>query len=403
MRLETGSAGEMPRQRVRVLQLIDGFAMGGAERIVLMLARHSDPERFEVIPCALHRSGPLEEEMKAAQIPYRILGMQRRSLLTGPLFVADVMRILSALTRTIRELAIDVVHTHLTESTLLGVLASRGAGCRVCASLHNVVIDRKRGRLSPRRWLMGAAINNVFSKADRIVSVSEEVAQAALQNTKIPRGKMVTIPNAVDSSRFRSCSDRNFLRAGLGLPVDRAILITVGRLTRQKGYTHLLAALSQIPATRRPLTLLVGEGEERQLLERQAIELGLAFDVRFLGNRRDVPDLLAAADVFVLSSIWEGLSLALLEAMAAGLPAVVTSVGGNVEVIEDGRSGLIVPPSDEPALAAALVTMLDQPLRRTEMGEGARKRFHARFSLRGFIEAHERLYQELHLASGLGL
>ncbi len=385
----------MASQRVRVLQLIDGFSMGGAERVVLMLALHSDRERFDVIPCALYRSGPLEEEMKAAGIHYHVLGLQRRSVLSGPLFVGDVLRILSALSKMIREFSVDIVHTHLTESTLLGILAAFRASCRTCATLHNVIIDGQRGRFSPRNWLMRFAINQVFSKANTLIAVSEEVAQAVKANARIPQNRIVTIPNAIDSTRFSMRRDRNSVRAALGFAVDRTIVLTIGRLTRQKGYTHLLQALRLIPAYRRPLTLFVGDGEERQLLESKTIELGLGLDVRFLGNRRDIPELLAAADIFVLSSLWEGLSLALLEAMASGLPPVVTSVGGNTEVVENGKCGLVVPPGNEQALAEAILALLQNPFWRGELARAARERFENQFSLRSFVDAHERLYTEM--------
>jgi glycosyltransferase involved in cell wall biosynthesis len=172
-------------------------------------------------------------------------------------------------------------------------------------------------------------------------------------------------------------------------------MVTVGRLTRQKGYPHLLAALTFMPAEQRPLTLFVGDGPDRAELEARATALGLARDVRFLGNRHDVPALLAAADLFVLSSLWEGLPLALLEAMAAGLPPIVTTVGGNVEVIEHGKSCILVPAANEQALANALTCLLHDPLRREQIGRAARERFEQRYSLESFIKAHECLYEDL--------
>lgn len=386
----------MPRQKIRVLQLVDSFTQGGAERIVMMLALHANREGFEVLPCALRRSGPLEAELQAAGVPYHMLGVPRHSVFTGPLFFADLMRTLGAVTQAVRELAIDIIHTHLTESTLIGVLAARRAGnVPVCATLHNIILHNTRGRLSPRQWLMQTAIDNVFSRADRIVAVSEEVAQAAQRHTRIPRERIVTIPNGVDPARFRYNGDRIVLRQTLNLPPERTVAVTVGRLTRQKGYPHLLAALALIPTEKRPVTLVVGDGPDRVALESQAAALGLADDVRFLGNRRDVPALLAAADLFVLSSLWEGLPLALLEAMAAGLPAVVTAVGGNVEVVEHGKSGILVPAADEQALAEVLSSVMHDPLQRERIGKAAREQFEQRYSLRSFIEAHERLYEEL--------
>src|SRR5262249_40987253 len=143
------------------------------------------------------------------------------------------------------------------------------------------------------------------------------------------------------------------------------------------------------------LTWFVGHGQEGKELELRAKGRRLDRDFRFLGMRRDVPSILAASDMFVLASLWEGLPLVLLEAMAAGLPAVVTAVGGNPEVIEDGVSGVLVPAGDEQALAQAISGVLDDPRRRQLMGQAARERFDRYFSLQRFIDAHEQLYEEM--------
>jgi glycosyltransferase involved in cell wall biosynthesis len=370
--------------------------MGGAERLVAMLAINIDRKRFEVIPCALRESGPLEEELKTTGIDYRILGIPRRSILTGPLFIADLRRTLAILVRILKELSIDIIHTHLTESTLIGILAARRAGVpRVCTTVHNVVISSERGRLSPRAWLLRAAVNKIFSQADRIVAVSERVAATTRLHTHVARERIITIPNGIEGDRFDFQCDKGMQRRKLGLANDRLIAVTVGRLTQQKGYPYLLSALTSIPPKQRPLTLVVGDGPDRAELESSAIASGLEKDVKFLGLRRDIPELLAAADLFVLPSLWEGLPLVLLEAMAAGLPAVVTAVGGNTEVVEDGISGTLIPPGDAQALTTAVCSLLSDSFKRDRLGRAARQRFETSFSMQRFVEAHERLYEDL--------
>jgi glycosyltransferase involved in cell wall biosynthesis len=370
--------------------------MGGAEKIVLALATHINRQRFEIIPCAWRCSGPIEDELKAVGVTYRVLGLRRRSVLTGPLFLADLQRMSSALTETLQELSIDIVHTHLTHGTLLGIFATRRrGGPQLCATVHNVVLHKQRHRWSPREWLLRAGIRTAFPRADRLIAVSEEVAHALQVYTGIPRERITTILNGVDPERFRFQQDQRELRRRLDVPTDRPLVVSVGRLTRQKGYPHLLAALALIPPPERPLTLIAGDGPDRHDLELQAKALQLVPDVRFLGNRHDVPALLAAADVFVMASLWEGIPLALLEAMASGLPSVVTAVGGNLEVIEDGGSGFIVPAADELALAEALRRLLREPEQRQRLGQAARERFRRHFSLQRFVEAHERLYEAM--------
>jgi glycosyltransferase involved in cell wall biosynthesis len=384
------------RRKIRVLQLIDGFALAGAERVVLTLAANLDRKEFDVIPCALRRSGPLEEELRTAGINYRVLGLRRRSVLTGPLFISDLRRTIRALRKILGELSIDIVHTHLTESTLAGILAARHTrGLPVCATLHNILLHHQRGRLSPREWLMRTAINQVFSKADCLIAVSEEVSQAVRLHTKIPEERVLTIPNGIDSKRFHVTECKDALRKTLDLPTDRQIVVTVGRLTRQKGYPHLIAALGLMAPAERPLTLIIGDGSDRDQLDLLIRTNGLSNDVRLLGNRLEVPDFLGAADLFVLPSLWEGLPLALLEAAASGLPVVVTAVGGNTEVVKNGESGLLVQPGDEKGMAEAIASLLADPVTRGRMGKEARKRFDRRYGLASFIEAHERCYRRL--------
>jgi glycosyltransferase involved in cell wall biosynthesis len=361
-----------------------------------MLATKLNPNRFDVIPCAVDRAGPLEAEFRAAGVNYRVLELRRRSVLTGPLFVNDMRRMVKTLSDTLWELSIDIVHTHLTRSTLLGVLAARRSdNVRVCATVHNVIFHNKRGKMSPRRWLMGAGIRMTFPRADRLIAVSEEVAGAIQSYAGIASDRITTIVNGIDSDRFAFAESKQALRRKLSLPADQPIAVSVGRLTQQKGYPHLLAALALVPRAERPLTLIVGDGSDRAALEAKSAALKVDTHVRFLGNRHDVPELLAASDIFVLSSLWEGLPLALLEAMAASLPAVVTAVGGNPKVVEDNVSGILVPPADERALAEALRSLIRQPSWRQQLGQSAHDRFQRDYSSRRFIEAHETLYETM--------
>jgi glycosyltransferase involved in cell wall biosynthesis len=387
----------MPDRVIRVLQLIDRFTVGGAEKLVLSLATNTDPKRFHVIPCALFDSGPLEQELRAANIEYRIIGLPRRTLLSGPVFFADLSRTVIALRRMLKELSIDILHSHLTHSTLVGMLATRRTTSpNFCTTVHNIIFDSQRGRLSPRAWLMRGGIRTTFSRADRLIAVSKKVADAVQLYTGLPIERIRTIPNGVKPGRVCSTEDRNRLRRALGLPADRSVLVSVGRLTRQKGYPFLLGALASMASKERPLSLIAGDGPDRMGLEARIKTLNLEQDVCLLGNRQDVPDLLAAADLFVLPSLWEGLPLALLEAMAAGLPAVVTAVGENPEVIEPDKSGILVPPADEAALAVALRRLVFlEPAERKRMGQAAREHFDRQYGIQRFVNDHESLYEEL--------
>jgi glycosyltransferase involved in cell wall biosynthesis len=373
--------------------------MGGAEQVVKLLSTRVNRSRFELIPCALYRSGPVAEELESAAVRCRVLKLRRRSVLSGPLFVSDVRRILASLRALVAELSIDVIHAHLTESVLLAILTARSfANVKVCATIHNITLNESAGWWDPRQWFSEAVLPKLFPKADRIIAVSEQVASTTARRLRIPQDRILTIPNGVDGAQFRTSVEKRTLRRKLGLPADRKILISVGRLSRQKGYPFLLSALARLPAEQRPLTLVLGDGPDLASLRALASRMGLASDVEFLGNRTNTAEFLNASDIFVMSALWEGLPLALLEAMASGLPIVVTRVGGNLEAIEDGRSGILVPPTDDSALSGALRRLLESPAERMRMGQAARERFDEHFSVRPFIEAHERLYSGLFLS-----
>jgi glycosyltransferase involved in cell wall biosynthesis len=391
-----------PGPKIRVLQLMENFKVGGAEKVGLLLARHLNRERFEVIPCALRQTGPLEEEMRAAGIDYRVLGIHRRSILTGPLFATNLRCTIQALANTLSDLSIDIIHAHLTECTILAVLAAHRVGSvRVCGTAHSVVLSAKRGRLSPRGFLFRAVAGRILSHTDRIIACSEEVMRALKLHMGVSSDRVLTIPNGVEENDLLNQASRSSLRHMLGIPEDRPIVVSVGRLSVEKGFPDLQDALASIQAQQRPLTLIVGDGPKRAELESRTKAMGLDRDILFLGYRRDVPAVLAASDLFVLASHWEGLPLGLLEAMAAGLATVVTAVGGNPQVVAEGVSGLLVPAGDKQALGQAISALLQDPLRRERMGQAARQRFERHFSMKNFIRKHEHLYEEILFGSPL--
>jgi len=150
----------MIHQKIRVMHLVNSLVVGGAERVVTMLATHADRSRFEVIPCAIRASGPLEEDLRAASIHYEILGIRRRSI-ANPMFLADIRRLLVEIVETARRFRVDIIHAHLTENTLLAVLAARRLEhLKVCATVHSVVFSPQRGPLSLRGWLKRTGSNH---------------------------------------------------------------------------------------------------------------------------------------------------------------------------------------------------------------------------------------------------
>jgi glycosyltransferase involved in cell wall biosynthesis len=253
------------------------------------------------------------------------------------------------------------------------------------------VIHGEHGTLQLRahqRWLQRVG----WSAADRVLSVSSVLAGRMAETTGFPLRRITTIRNGVNLGRFQPAS-REGARSMLNLPNDRPVVGTVGRLVPVKDQASLVDAVAELGRLGVGATLVIaGDGPEREALERRARERGV--DLRLLGYRPDVEQVLAALDVFVLSSVSEGLSNTILEAMASGTPVVATRVGGAEEMIEDGVSGILVPPSDAPAMAAALRRVLTTADGAAAMGAAARRRAEDEFTLAGMMKQYDALYTQ---------
>ncbi|WP_435207477.1 glycosyltransferase family 4 protein [Micromonospora sp. bgisy143] len=305
--------------------------------------------------------------------------------------------------RLLRRVRPDLVHVRgLQNEGFHGVLAARLAGCpRILVTVHGTVRDlRGPGRLWRRRLLVRGAEPATLRLASHVGTVCEYAARRDFLRDL--GGKFVgVIPNGVPLPEDpREARQRT--RAELGLDPDDVVMIAVSRLTWEKGYGVLAEALRRLPPStvRRPqpstvrrVLLVAGDGPDRAGI---AAALAAAGDVevRLLGNRLDVPDLLAAADLFVFPTLHENLSNALLEAMAYGLPVVASAVGGNVEVLRSG-GGRLVPAGDPQALAGALSPLLDDPAERRHMGELARKVVAESYSLDVMLGALDGVYQRI--------
>ena len=243
------------------------------------------------------------------------------------------------------------MQTHLLGSLDFLVLSARdGRHPVVLWTVHNALLDLRADQLPPgQRWLLGAkragyrtAYRVGGRMADGFIAVSDDVAGRRCASLPAASRRLFTIPNGVDVERFGRQGEREAARAGLGVAPQARVMIVVAKLFAQKGHTVLLEALASTPLRPDDAVLFVGDGPERGRLEQLAEQRGLAA-VRFLGNRPDVPQLLAASDLFVLPSLWEGLPMALLEGMASGLPVIATDVAGSRQVVVPGQSGMLVP------------------------------------------------------------
>ncbi|MEO5616611.1 MAG: glycosyltransferase [Candidatus Eisenbacteria bacterium] len=358
---------------MRVMHVIEAMHQGGAESLVVEHARLAAPD-IETEVCALNRGGPALEAARATGAEVRVLGS------------GGLTRLL-ALARRMRETRVDVVHGHNPTGGLYGALAARLAGVpAVLRTEHSFHFAGRHSRFYPALERVSTALTG------RVICVCEAVRASHASRLGGDPARFVVVLNGVaEPSPVRPRADT---RRALGLADDAPLVLTVGSLTRQKAQ-HLLIEAMALPPLNGAHLWIAGEGPLRADLERRRDTLGLAARVSFLGARGDVGDLLAACDVFVLSSSREGLSVTLLEAMRAACPAVATRVGGNAEAVLDGVTGLIVPPGQAGALAVALGELLGDADRRSAFGRAGRERWAALFSAERMVRETETLYRAL--------
>jgi len=367
-------------QPIKVMHLITDLYRGGAESILRDLVAYSDRDRFTHVVVTLFAGDtPLAEEIKGHGVPVIDLGM------TAKWRVAGLWR----LCRTIRRESPDIIHGWLYHTNVLSRVFGRLCGVPIVISAHHSVSTERAHRDLVYKW--------TSRLDDRAIAVCESVRRAEIERTGIPDERIVTIYNGIPAIDFPNRETaRALLEEELGLSRGVRIVGTVGRLSAAKGYADFARAI-EIVLRDHPDShfVWIGGGEERENLESLTETLGIERSVHMLGDRSDVAGLLAAMDLFVLPSHWEGLSVALLEAMAAGLPAVATAVGGTPEVVVDGETGLLVPPSEPSTLANAVTGLLTDPARAKKMGEAGKLRVAADFAVKRMVGEIETLYQKL--------
>jgi glycosyltransferase involved in cell wall biosynthesis/predicted Ser/Thr protein kinase len=338
----------------------DSRVLGGAENAMFMLLESLDRAAWEPTLLLDDAPGvePLAERAAALGVPVRLVAPL-------PLGLGGARRV-PALVRLLRQRRPDVFHAHMSSPVACKWALAAAVLARVPAVLGTVQVGEYEPPDRSAYWQLRALACGV----DRYLAVSGAIAAELVERLGWPAAKIEVSYNAVDVARAAVAAPPG-LREQLGGSATRPLVLTPARLDAQKGHDVLLEAAAAVPGAR---FAFAGEGPERGRLEALARELGLADRVLFLGRREDVPQLLAAADVFVLPSLYEGSSLAVLEAMAAGTPVVSSAIGGTDELVEDGESGLLVPPGDSEALAAALRKLLGAPGLGRRLAARARER-----------------------------
>jgi sugar transferase (PEP-CTERM/EpsH1 system associated) len=368
------SPASPPGEGATLVQITWSLTAGGMEMYALRLAAHLTASRFESVICPLDKGGALEVDLVRLGIRHHV--MNRRPGIDIPLMVR--------LYRLFKALRADIVHTHHFNGLFHAAVAARLAGARVVHTEHSTEdFDRPHIR---------TALRLLSALCDRVVAISPGIHRALCEDVGVPASKVETVLTGIDLDAFDE--PRDAARQAMGMaPADR-VAVVVARLYPEKNHALLLDAFADV-AARMPQArlLVVGGGSEEAAIGAAIDRLGLGAVVRLLGVRLDVARILAAADVFVLASLREGLPIAVLEAMAAGLPVIATSVGDVPLLVQDGETGMLVPSSDRESLARRLEELLSDPRHASRLGANA-KRAAGRFSLRAMVSRYEGLYED---------
>ncbi len=360
----------------KILYLITELDIGGAEKNLYRLATSLGARGWDVEVAALSGHGEVGSWLESEGVSVHYVEMESKLRVSW----------FARLARTIRVAKPDVLHTFLFHANIAGRVANLFGGARVVVSSVRVAERRRRSHLYMdflTQWLM-----------DREICVSEGVRAFTERRAHVSASKLEVIPNPVEPLEISR--PREEVRAELGARGGDRLVLSIGRLDVQKGYAYLLEAASALLEKRSDLLFVVaGDGSEREALQDAIDARCIADRFRLVGWRGDIADLYNAADVFVLPSLWEGMPNAVLEAATFALPIVATAVEGTTEVIEDGRTGVLVPAGDAGQLAVALERVVDGGEEARRMGREAHAHVLTSHSMEAFVRAHEELYRAL--------
>ena len=368
----------------RVFFLVDSFNIGGTETQAVELASRLDPAAYDVTLACLKKEGPLLERLDQSVVS--VVEFHPSGGFDSPGGIYQLLR----MSRFLRKRGFQVVHAHDLWSNLIGIPAAKMAGVPVIISSqrdlsHDPWYKTARGRL----------LRAVQRRSSAVLTNAGAIREGLIHEESFAPGKVKVIYNGVDVDRFANAKgDREALFPGTA--GDKLVVLVGNMHTGVKGQPTVIASapkvLQKFPNTR---FIFVGDGAQRKVLEQRAAETGFSANFIFLGRRHDIPEILATSDIALLPSSAEGMPNAVLEYLAAGLPTIASSVGGNVEAIEDGVTGLLIPAESPEALANGLIRVLGDSQLASRLAANGRKFVREKFSFESLIRNVDDLYTEL--------
>jgi glycosyltransferase involved in cell wall biosynthesis len=368
-------------KRSRILHLFVSLPVGGAENLLISILRKIDSGCYDSVVCTLGKRGFLADVVASMGIPLIELGLFDSGHARA--------RVKHALVELMRRERIDLLHSHLYHANYIGRLAAKKLGIPCVVSIQNTYNNPKLHRRMLNWWLSRR-------HTAAIIAGSGQIREDIIRYDHVRPELVEVIPNSVDLSRSESSLNHKDARVRLGLDGNAFILGTIGRLEEQKGHRFLLDSMNQLRSQGlNVVLLLIGAGREELALKEQAKRLNLDDSVRFLGMRDDLGDLFKAMDLFVMPSLWEGLSLAMLSAMAAGLAVVSTDVGGVREVLGENERGFVVQPRDSDCLAAQIQWCYLHPEVSSKVAKSGSNYVRENYSDNAMVGRLESIYQRI--------
>lgn len=366
-------------EKIRLAHVSASLHYGGKENGVVNLVNGLDPAIFESYIFTYVRGGALAKRVDPARCRVVELGDK----------LGGDYRLYFKLARAFRRYRIHIAHTHSWATTMEGILGARLARVPIIIhGEHGTIKTDTRLHIHIQRWL--------WRTTDQVLAVSEMLRENLHKNFNFPQERIRVVANGVDLARFDLAHHGVDYKARLGLPANALTVGAIGRVVPVKAYPIFLQAAKlvcqEIPQAH---FVIVGDGPQLDELVNLAEEYAITPRVHFLGARKDVPEILRGLEVYVLSSESEGMSNTILEAMASGRPVVATAVGGNPELVVDGETGLLVPPNNPHAMAAAITKLLRAPEQRRQMGRLGRERVEEKFSLDVMVRHYAKVYLEV--------
>jgi sugar transferase (PEP-CTERM/EpsH1 system associated) len=368
---------------ITVGHTIYAFKDGGMEQGLLNIINHGDASRFRHVVLCLTEAGAFTSRLRAPAC--RVVELHKRD--------GNDCRLPGRIAGAVRQHGVNILHARGWPTLVETALAARLVGVRSTVyGFHGKTLEELRGTSLTRRCVQKLMVRDY----SRVMTLNCRMRAELAYECGLPESRISIIANGVDVDRFRPREDRSALRAMLGLPESRFIIGSVGRLDPVKNHEVILRAIHRLREQgRQAFLLLVGEGPQRPVLEREIKHLRLEQDVCMFGFSHQIPELLNCMDVYVQSSFYEGFSNTVLEAMACGLPVLVTNVGGTPDLLNEETGGFFFRPDDDEHLASVILLLQQDSSQRLAMAHRARHRVVQDFFVQRMVHDYQVMYSEL--------